>query len=212
MQEQNNLLNQAASESETNLDKITKDRDSAVSQLGVAYFTVEQLKGENQTLRERNSMLKRSVDQLIANQDDTTLNMTAREEALDKEFERRARVQTGEKELEKQQRLEKKQKLEEQRKLEDEQKLEEQRMLEDQQKLEEQRKLEEQKLEEQRKLEKRLVTAQPDFKTGLRRKQTATESIVQSSIADDSDTTGDLTYLSVVSVSFFPLMFNFFQY
>lgn len=200
MQEQNNLLNQAASESETNLDKITKDRDSAVSQLGVAYFTVEQLKGENQTLRERNSMLKRSVDQLIANQDDTTLNMTAREEALDKEFERRARVQTGEKELEKQQRLEKKQKLEEQR------------MLEDQQKLEEQRKLEEQKLEEQRKLEKRLVTAQPDFKTGLRRKQTATESIMQSSIADDSDTTGDLTYLSVVSVSFFPLMFNFFQY
>ena len=172
LQEQITLLNQAASESEINLDKITKDRDSAVSQLGVAYFTMEQLKAENQTLQERNAMLKNSVDQLIANQDDTTMDMTAREEALDREFERRARVDAKEKELEK-----------------------------------------------QKKLEKQLNATLPDPKPEISRKETAQENeklhkkqvtrsgsiSSQSSTADDSDSTKDLTYLSVVSVSPFPL-------
>lgn len=99
MQVQVNSLNQAASVTETNLGNVTKDRDSAVAQLGVAYFAVEQLKVQNQTLEERNAMLKRSVDQLIANQEDTTMDMTAREEALDKEHERRAQIEDKRMEL-----------------------------------------------------------------------------------------------------------------
>lgn len=174
MQEQITSLNQAASESEINLDQIAKDRDSAVSQLGAAYFTVEQLKAENQTLQERNSMLKHSVDQLIANQDDTTIDMTAREEALDKEFERRRRVEAKERELEKQERH-----------------------------------------------EKQFATTQPDSKIELPRKEIAPESqtshkrqatrsgsISSQSSISDNDSTNDLTYLSVASVSIFPLMFD----
>ncbi|MCJ1462984.1 hypothetical protein MMC07_001588 [Pseudocyphellaria aurata] len=87
LQNQINTMNQAASESQLNLDRITQERDSAVSQLGVAYFTIEQLKADNQNLRERNSMLKRSVDELIANQDDTTTN------AKDKAFENKQRLE-----------------------------------------------------------------------------------------------------------------------
>lgn len=86
-QKQINTMNQAASESQINLDRITQERDSAVSQLGVAYFTLEQLKADNQNLRERNSMLKRSVDELIANQDDTTSNVK------EKVFEERQRLE-----------------------------------------------------------------------------------------------------------------------
>ena len=105
--------------SETNINKVTRDRDQAVSQLGVAFFTVEQLKAEvqslqnhsiaveeleaaNKSLREDNATLKHSVEQLIANQeDDTTMDMTQREEALDREFERRARLDAKQKQLDK---------------------------------------------------------------------------------------------------------------
>lgn len=50
-------------------------------------------------------MLNRSVDELIANQDNTTMNMTTREEALDRAIERRERLEAKE-EAEKQQKLE----------------------------------------------------------------------------------------------------------
>lgn len=167
------MLNLAASESEVNLHKITQDRDSAVSQLGVAYFTIDQFKAEIQTLQERNSMLNRSVNELIANQDDTTMNMTAREEALDREYERREHVEAKEKEL------------------------------------------------EQLKLKKPLVTSLPDLKTELRPKKTAPESetlrkgqvtrsgsiLSELGNADNTDSTRDLTFLSVVSVSLFPMIF-----
>lgn len=175
MQEQIGLLNRVASETEINLGKIIKDRDSAVSQLGVAYFTIEKLKADNQTLRERNSMLKRSVDELIANQDDTTMNMTTKEEALNRGFEQRERLGAKEKELEKQQRL-----------------------------------------------QKELTTTQPAMNTEPPCKESAPESEAlhegqatrsgsissQLSIPDSSDSTRDLTYLSVVSVSLFPLLFD----
>ena len=40
------------------LKNITKDRDSAVSQLGVAYVTIEQLKSQNAELIKENDKLK----------------------------------------------------------------------------------------------------------------------------------------------------------
>ena len=43
---------------ETTLRNVTKERDSAVSQLGVAYFTIEQLKAENANLANENQALK----------------------------------------------------------------------------------------------------------------------------------------------------------
>lgn len=44
--------------SDTTLRNVTKERDSAVSQLGVAYFTIEQLKSENVRLANENGDLK----------------------------------------------------------------------------------------------------------------------------------------------------------
>lgn len=155
------MLNRAASECEINLGNIAKDRDSAVSQLGAAFFTIEQLKAENQTLRERNSMLNRSVDELIANQDNTTMNMTAREEALDRVIERRGRLEAKE------------------------------------------------EAEKQQKLEEQLRKPQLDLNAELPRKETTLDSRAsQSSIEDDADSTRDLTYLSVISVSILPLKFD----
>lgn len=159
------MLNRAASESEIDLDKIIKDRDSVVSILGFAYFTMKQLQADNQTLRERNSRLERSVDELIASQDDTKMKMTAREEALDRESERGERIEAKGKEVEKQ-------------------------------------------LPDIRNEPPRKETAQ-ESTSRHKRQATRSRSIsLQSSIANDSDITRDLTYLSIVSVSPFPFMFE----
>ncbi|MCJ1468088.1 hypothetical protein MMC07_006715 [Pseudocyphellaria aurata] len=101
LQERIKLLIRAASESELNLQKITKDRDSANSQLRAAKSTMNQLKADNQTLRERNSMLKRKVDDMAAIQYTATVNKNIREEVFDKESEPREHVEAKEKELEK---------------------------------------------------------------------------------------------------------------
>ena len=51
-------IDRKAAVSETALRNVTKERDSAVSQLGVAYFTIEQLKAENAGLADENQALK----------------------------------------------------------------------------------------------------------------------------------------------------------
>ena len=61
-----------ATTAETILKTITQERDSAVSQLGVAYFTIEQLKGDNEVLREENNDLKARVSQLTVNHESET--------------------------------------------------------------------------------------------------------------------------------------------
>ncbi len=61
-----------AATAETILKNITQERDSAVSQLGVAYFTIEQLKGDNEVLREENNDLKARIGQLTMNHESET--------------------------------------------------------------------------------------------------------------------------------------------
>ena len=61
-----------AATAETILKNITQERDSAVSQLGVAYFTIEQLKGDIEALREENNDLKARIGQLSVNHENET--------------------------------------------------------------------------------------------------------------------------------------------
>ena len=61
-----------ATTAETILKTITQERDSAVSQLGVAYFTIEQLKGDNEVLREENNDLKARIGQLTVKHESET--------------------------------------------------------------------------------------------------------------------------------------------
>ena len=61
-----------AATAETILKNITQERDSAVSQLGVAYFTIEQLKGDNEVLRDENNDLKARNGQLTVNRESET--------------------------------------------------------------------------------------------------------------------------------------------
>ena len=67
--------NRKIATTETILKNITEERDAAVSQLGVAWFTTEQLKGENQTLRAENDDLKAQIAQLNANHEKETQKM-----------------------------------------------------------------------------------------------------------------------------------------
>ncbi len=66
-------LNQAATKAETNIKQFAKDRDSALAQLLEAQFTVEQLKTDNNSLEEINSMLKNSLDAILEVQNTTLL-------------------------------------------------------------------------------------------------------------------------------------------
>ena len=59
-------IDRKAAVSETALRNVTKERDSAVSQLGVAYFTVEQLKAENAGLVDENQALKSKLEAVEA--------------------------------------------------------------------------------------------------------------------------------------------------
>ena len=61
-----------AATAETILKNITQERDSAVSQLGVAYFTIEQLKGDNEVLGEENNDLKARISRLTMNNENET--------------------------------------------------------------------------------------------------------------------------------------------
>lgn len=56
--------NRKATTVETILRTITQERDSAASQLSVAYVTIKQLEAENEDLKEENDMLKSSAQRL----------------------------------------------------------------------------------------------------------------------------------------------------
>ena len=65
-------ITRKAATAETILKNITQERDSAVSQLGVAYFTLEQVKGDNEALREENHDLKTRIGQSTVNHESDT--------------------------------------------------------------------------------------------------------------------------------------------
>lgn len=74
---------------------MAQERDSAVSQLGIAYFTIEQLKVENEGLKDENAELKTRLGQLSDVHETQTHKWTAREEALRRKVDRRTEAVQG---------------------------------------------------------------------------------------------------------------------
>ena len=66
---------------------MTKERDSAVSQLGIAYFTIEQLKSDNNTLAIENRELKKQINRLTASHEDETQEWTTKEDDLRRQIQ-----------------------------------------------------------------------------------------------------------------------------
>ena len=81
------------STTETILKTITQERDSAVSQLGIAYFTIEQLKAENETLKDENNDLKTRLSQLTNGDENETHQWPIKEEALRRKLDRKAEAE-----------------------------------------------------------------------------------------------------------------------
>ena len=71
------------------LKNITQERDSAVSQLGIAYFTIEQLKAENENLKDENNSLKTRLSQLTTGDENETRQGAIKEEALRRKLDRK---------------------------------------------------------------------------------------------------------------------------
>lgn len=69
---------------------MTRARDSAVTQLSVAYLTTEQLKAENQQLIEENTRLMNQLAQFMAMNDDTTHASNHAEEVSHTQAQRQA--------------------------------------------------------------------------------------------------------------------------
>ena len=88
LQAQLDTSNRKTATTETILKNITEERDAAVSQLGVAWFTTEQLKGENESIRAENDDLKAQIAQLIADHENEIQKPTTREEAMCRELEK----------------------------------------------------------------------------------------------------------------------------
>ena len=74
---------------ETILKNITQERDSAISQLGVAYFTIEQLKGEVEGLRGENDELKTRIAQLSNDHKNESQPSAPKDEASRQQLDRR---------------------------------------------------------------------------------------------------------------------------
>lgn len=101
MQSRYNSLQHDASVYESNLETVTKARDAAVKQLAAAYLTneeskaqtdalaeeVAQLKRQNHVLNEENLQLRNNVEELIANQEDSTVDFTANPDMTAKDLE-----------------------------------------------------------------------------------------------------------------------------
>lgn len=90
MQKQVDASNRKYSTAETILRNITQERDSAVSQLGVAFVTIEQLKMENESLKEENSELKGKLGRLTNDHENETQKWTSKEESLRRKLDRRS--------------------------------------------------------------------------------------------------------------------------
>lgn len=89
LQTQLDSSNRKTSTAEIILKNITQERDSAISQLGVAYFTIEQLKVENESLKGENNELKTRLGQLGSDHENETQKWIAKEEALQRKIGRR---------------------------------------------------------------------------------------------------------------------------
>jgi len=87
LQSQLDASNRKASTFETVVNNMTKERDSAVSQLGVAYFTIEQLKSENNALTSENQKLKDRIRHLTASHENETQDWTTKEEYLRRQIQ-----------------------------------------------------------------------------------------------------------------------------
>lgn len=73
----NDALNEIALAYQDNLKTVTQERDSAVSQLGAAYVTNEQLKLENKALLAEIDELRGNIDDLIAHQEESSIGFEA---------------------------------------------------------------------------------------------------------------------------------------
>ncbi|KAH0560052.1 hypothetical protein GP486_003431 [Trichoglossum hirsutum] len=81
--------NRKVSVSEITIKNLTQERDSAVSQLGVAYYTSEGLKAENEALRTENETLKNRLAQIEAERENEIKSWNKKEAALKRKVERR---------------------------------------------------------------------------------------------------------------------------
>ena len=81
--------NRKTSTTETILKNITQERDSAISQLGVAYFTIEQLKVEVEGLRGENDELKTRLAQLRNDYKNESQPSAAKDEVSRQQLDRR---------------------------------------------------------------------------------------------------------------------------
>ena len=81
LQQQLDSLKRKYSTAETILKDITQERESAVSQLVVAYGTVEELKRETESLKEENTELKARITYLSNGRQDGTQEGTAKEDS-----------------------------------------------------------------------------------------------------------------------------------
>lgn len=66
LQSRLDAANRKVAVSEMSLKNLSQERDSAVAQLGVAYYTSEELKSENEMLRKENADLRAQLSQLAA--------------------------------------------------------------------------------------------------------------------------------------------------
>ena len=88
LQMQLDAANRKASTTETILKSITQERDSAVSQLSVAFVTVEQLKLDNASVMQENRELKARISQMADEHSVETKQWVAKESALQQDLER----------------------------------------------------------------------------------------------------------------------------
>jgi len=80
------------STAETILRQITQERDSAVSQLGVAFVTIEQLKVENESLKDENHVLRERIDHLDGRHKSEAQKYTTKEPSMSKNPDQRREV------------------------------------------------------------------------------------------------------------------------
>ena len=96
LQEQIDAAGRKASVAANTIRALTQERDSAVTQLGVAYMTTEQLKVDNETLKAENEALKEEnlrldarIAQLTTGHESKTQEWQKREEGLRRKIHRR---------------------------------------------------------------------------------------------------------------------------
>lgn len=92
MQTQLDASNRRASTAENIIGNITQERDSAVSQLGVAYVTIEQLKAENEAYRIDILNLNDRIKQMTGEQDNYPCEQTSKSEALKQKIAQRSQI------------------------------------------------------------------------------------------------------------------------